>query len=140
MRYLKFMFIITLAGFTFAACGNGGENSMENVQESSEQAANDAMNSISQEFVSNMQSQQDSLNQEMNEVQETIDQKSGELEPGIQQRWEDLKVQKQELQGLFEKVKSGDVQNFQQVKTDLQNQLTKFKENLAQLKKDVGMA
>src|SRR5690625_3876336 len=116
------------------------------MRDQGEQTTNETMDTLQQgmesmqgEFINSVQKQYDSLTEEMKGVEEAINDQSGELDPEIQTRWNDLKDRQTQLQEDYESIKEGSVENFEQVRTSIQDQLSNLKDDLAQLKQDLGL-
>src|SRR5690625_3848820 len=146
MKRVTLAVMVLSMGLVFGSCSGDSDNQMDQMREQGEQTTNETMDTMQQgvesmkdEFINSVQKQYDSLTEEMEGVEKAINDQSGELRHDIQTRWDDLKGQQTQLQENYESIKECSVENFEQLKTNIQDQLSNLQYGLAQIKQDLGL-
>lgn len=127
MKHITSILTVVLSVFLFAACGNESDKNVSELTNKANEQVKEQADNMQVQFVSGVEKNLNEMESGMNEVKAGIEKAEGETKASLQEEWEKLTKQKQELEGMITKVKNNEVDDWSQMKTDIQAHWTSLK-------------
>lgn len=122
MKYFKSIAAVVLAISLVISCGKNSDKEMSEMGDNMKEQVDGQAGNMQAQFVSGVEKEINDMEDGMDEVKTEIDKKTGAEKTSLQEEWNKIKTQKQEIESMIAKVKNGEVENWSQMKTDIQDQ------------------